>query len=317
MKFLFVRDPLERIEVAGDTTYAFMLESVARGHELWTCEVGELGLEHDRAVADARPTEVRLAATPSGAFTTGLRERRPLGDFDAVFMRKDPPVDQTYVQATWILEAARGQTVFVNDPRGLRELNEHLSVLRFPDLTPPTVVTRSHARLRQFLDEQGGKIVVKPIDGYGGRGIFLVSKGDPNVSSMLEVATNHGTAWTMAQRYIPEVSAGDKRIMLVEGEYLGAVLRVPGENEARGNLHVGGTPKKTDLTARERAIIGQLKPVLDEFGVLFAGIDVIGDQLTEINVTSPTGIRHLDALEGGHSGARVIARVEEIVQRSR
>jgi len=195
-------------------------------------------------------------------------------------MRKDPPVDVAYVQATWILEHARGKTLVVNDPRGLRELNEHLAVLRFPDLTPPTIVTRSAERLRAFQREQGGTIVVKPVDGYGGLGIFVVRDGDPNASSILETSTDAGRKWTIAQRYLPEVTAGDKRIVLIDGEPIGAVLRVPAEAEARGNLHVGGRAVKTTLDERDREIVAALAPWLREHGQILVVLDVIGGMLT-------------------------------------
>jgi glutathione synthase len=308
---LIILDELSRLDLAGDTTYALMLEAGhARDHELWTCQVGDLGLEHDDAIAIARPTRVKPAATAAEAFEVGEPAPVPLELFDAVLMRTDPPVDETYLQATWILERARGKTLLVNDPRALREFNEHLSVLHFPDLTPPTIVTRSQARVRAFLEEQGGAIIVKPVEGFGGRGIFLVRTGDPNTSSLLETATRDGTAWTMAQRYLPEAVAGDKRIVVVDGEAIGAVLRVPGQAEARGNLHVGGSPERTLLDADDQAIVRAVGPFLREHGLLFVGLDVIGGRLTEINITSPTGIRHIEALEQRNVAAPVIDCIE-------
>jgi glutathione synthase len=221
-------------------------------------------------------------------------------------MRADPPVDVEYLQTTWLLERARGKTVLVNDPRGLRELNEHLAVLRFPTLTPPTIVTRSVAKLRAFKQDHGGTIVVKPIDGFGGMGIFVVRAGDPNASSILETSTGGGTRWTIAQQYLPEVVEGDKRILLADGEFIGAVLRVPAAAEARGNLHVGGRPVKCDLDARDREIIAAVTPTLRQFGQIFVGLDVIGGMLTELNITSPTGVRHVDQLEHRNSSAPIL-----------
>jgi glutathione synthase len=225
-------------------------------------------------------------------------------------MRKDPPFDVDYLQATWLLERARGKTLLVNDPRGLRELNEHLCILAFPDLIPPTIVTRDAARLRAFLDEQGGAIVIKPIDGYAGLGVFLVRAGDPNTSSLFETATRAGRTWTMAQRYIPEAVDGDKRVLLADGEPIGAVLRVPARSEARGNLHIGARAEKAEITAEDRVIVRAVAPLLRERGMLFVGLDVIGGRLTEINVTSPTGLRHLDRLQGGRSAAAVLDAIE-------
>lgn len=310
MRILVILDSLDSLELAGDTSYALMLEAARRHHEIWTCEMQHLGLEHDAPVADAAPTQVRAAQTPAEAFACEPRTPIPLDAFDAVLMRKDPPVDMAYLHATWLLERARGRTVLVNDPRGLRELNEHLSILDFPDLIPPTIVTRNPARLRKFLGEQDGAIVVKPIEGHGGAGVFVVKQGDLNMSSIFETATRAGREWTMAQRYLPEAAKGDKRIVLVDGEPIGAVLRVPPEDEARGNLHVGGRAQKTELSERERAIIQAVAPMLESYGQILVGLDVIGEYLTEINITSPTGIRHIESLEKRNMAAPVIDCLE-------
>ena len=310
MRILFVMDPLESLGLAGDTTYALMLEAQRRGHEVWTCQVGHLGLEHDDAVAEARPTQVALADEPAHAFRRGPATPIPLESFGCVLMRKDPPLDVDYLQATWLLERARGKTLLVNDPRGLRELNEHLAVLAFPELTPPTIVTRNPQRVRDFLAEQGGAVVVKPIDGYAGLGIFLLKNGDSNLSSLIETATRQGRAWTIVQRYLPDAVKGDKRIILLEGKPLGAVLRVPQPDEARGNLHVGSTATACEVTPEDHAIIRAITPLLLQHGQWLVGLDVIGGRLTEINLTSPTGIRHLDKLTGGNHAAPVIEWIE-------
>lgn len=309
VRLLFIVDPLERLALAGDTSYALMLAAAQAGYEVLTCQLEHLSLEHDQAIAEAVSTRVVDAATPALAFAVGPRARVRLADVEVVLMRKDPPFDVTYLHATWILEQARGKTLLVNDPRGLRELNEHLSVLRFPELTPPTLVTRSVGRLAEFQREQGGTIVVKPVDGFGGLGIFVVREGDPNTSSIFETSTAAGTRWTLAQRYLPEAALGDKRILLVDGEAVGAVLRVPAAQEARGNLHVGGRAVKTELDADDRRIIAALAPVLREYGQLLVGIDVIGGHLTEINITSPTGVRHIAALDQRDVGADVLGRL--------
>lgn len=312
MRVLVILDPLERLVLAGDTSYALMLEAAARGWDVWTCQLEHLGLVGDDAVVDAVPTIVTPGVTPAEAFQTEARAARRLADFDVVLMRKDPPVDVSYLHATWILEHARGKTLLVNDPRGLRELNEHLAVLHFPHLTPPTIVTRSAERLRAFQREQGGAIVVKPVDGYGGLGIFVVRDGDPNASSILETSTGAGARWTLAQKYLPEASAGDKRIVLVDGEPVGAVLRVPASAEARGNLHVGGTPVQASLDARDREIVAALAPFLRAHGQILVGLDVIGGMLTEINITSPTGIRHIARLENRNVAAPILDAFERL-----
>lgn len=306
VRLLFIVDPLERLTLAGDSSYALMLEAAARGWEVFTAQIEQLGLVDDDAVCDAAPTAVAPADRPAEAFRVGPSSPHRLAEFDVVLMRKDPPVDVAYLHATWILDHARGKTVLVNDPRGLRELNEHLAVLRFPALTPPTIVTRSAARLRAFQAEQGGAIVVKPVDGFGGLGIFVVRNGDPNASSIIETSTGAGTRWTLAQRYLPEAVHGDKRIILADGEPVGAVLRVPAEAEARGNLHVGGRAVKTTIDARDREIIAAVTPVLREYGQIFVGLDVIGGMLTELNITSPTGVRHAALLDGTNVAAPIL-----------
>lgn len=309
MRVLFIVDPLSSLHLAGDTSYALMLEAAARGWDVWTCQPVHLGLEHNAAIALAERTRVTSADAPGRAFTTEAAVPMPLADFAMVWMRKDPPLDTAYLHATWILEHARGQTLLINDPHGLRELNEHLAVLRFPSLTPPTVVSASPQRLREFLREQDGAIVIKPVDGYAGLGVFLVRTGDPNLSSLLETATSAGTRYVVAQRYLPEAMQGDKRIVLVRGEPVGAVLRVPPANEARGNLHVGGRAVKTDITERDREIIAAVAPTLLSLGQVFVGLDVIGGYLTELNITSPTGIRQISALDGRNVAADVMTRL--------
>ena len=317
MQALFIVDPLERLGLAGDTSYALMLAAVARGWRVWTAQLEHLGLVGDDAVVDAVPTGVVEADTPAQAFSIGERAARRLADFDVVLMRKDPPVDVAYLHATWILDHARGKTLLVNDPRGLRELNEHLAVLRFPHLTPPTIVTRSAERLRAFQAEQGGAIVVKPVDGFGGLGIFVVRTGDPNASSIIETSTGAGTRWTIAQKFLPEVVHGDKRIVVVDGDPIGAVLRVPAAAEARGNLHVGGRAVKTEVDARDREIVAALAPMLAANGQVFVGLDVIGGMLTELNITSPTGIRHIARLEQRDVAGPVLERFEQLAARVR
>lgn len=311
MRVLVIADPLEAFDLAGDTTYALMLELAKRDHEVWTCQVGDLGLEHDDPIARARITAVRQAPTAAEAFEREAATPIPLEAFDIVMMRKDPPVDIQYLQATWILERARGKTLLVNDPRGLRELNEHLCVLEFPELTPPTIVTRDPARLTEFCSEQGGAIVVKPLDGYAGLGIFLVKIGDPNMSSIFETSTAAGSQWTMAQRYLPEAADGDKRIVLAGGTPIGAVLRVPPKDEARGNLHIGASAVASELDDDDMHIIRTVTPMLEKWGQIFVGLDVIGGRLTEMNITSPTGIRHIEQLENRNVAAPVIDCFEE------
>jgi len=317
VRLLFIVDPLDKLGLAGDTSYALMLEAASRGWDVWTCQLEHLGREHADAIVEAAPTIVVDATTPADAFQIEAKQPKRLADFDVVLMRKDPPVDVRYLHATWILEHARGKTLLVNDPRGLRELNEHLAVLRFPELTPPTIVTRSIDRLRAFQREQGGAIVVKPVDGYGGLGIFVVRDGDINASSILESSMaidQPGARWTIAQKYLPEAAAGDKRIILADGEPVGAVLRVPAEAESRGNLHVGGRAVKTTIDARDREIIDTIAPTLREHGQILVGLDVIGGMLTEINITSPTGVRHASRLDNTNVAAPIVDCFERMAR---
>jgi glutathione synthase len=309
MKFLFVMDPMARLQIAGDSTFAIMLAAQARNHEIWFCEPRHLSLEHDAAVARAWPVTVRRVA--GDHYLLGPQATVPLRSCQAVFMRKDPPFDLDYYFATLLLERARGETLIINDPRGLREQNEKLAVLEYPDLCPPTIVTREAARLRSFLAEQGGEMVVKPLDASGGFGVFHVRRGDPNTGAILEQATNLGRRWTMAQRYLPEVRQGDKRILLIDGEPLCAVLRVPAPDDARGNLHVGAKPMAATLGDRDMAIVTAVGPRLRDCGHFFVGLDVIGGWLTEVNVTSPTGILEANALYGQSYENTVVERLEQ------
>jgi glutathione synthase len=315
MKFLFVMDPMARLQIAGDTTFAIMLAAQARGHEIWFCEPRHLSLEHADAVARAWPVTVRRVT--GDHYLLGPQATVALKSCDAVFMRKDPPFDLDYYFATLLLERARGATLIINDPRGLREQNEKLAVLEHPDLCPPTIVTRETTRLRSFLVEQGGEMVVKPLDASGGFGVFHVRQGDPNTGAILEQATNLGRRWTMAQRYLPEVRRGDKRILLCDGEFLCAVLRVPAPDEARGNLHVGARPMATKLDERDETIIRALGPRLRERGHFFVGLDVIGGHLTEVNVTSPTGILEANTLYGETYEVKVVERLEQKITAAR
>jgi glutathione synthase len=228
-------------------------------------------------------------------------------------MRKDPPFDDTYLHATQLLELARGRTVLVNDPRGLRDANEKLYALHFPAVTPPTLVTREAARIKAFVREHGGRAVIKPLDGAGGRGVFVLSADDKNTNAIIETSTDEGRRAAMVQRYIPEVRQGDRRILLLDGEPLGGILRVPADDEARSNIHVGGRVVQHALTARDREICATIAPRLRADGLAFVGIDVIGDYLTEVNVTSPTGIQELDRLDGQDATGRTVAWIESKV----
>jgi glutathione synthase len=308
-KFAFVMDPLEAVLPDKDTTFVFMLEALRRGHKLYHLGLKRLHAHGHQAFADARRCEVTRAQPYYRFLDNGAQY--PLEAFDAIFMRKDPPADAPYLYATMILSLAdRARTFVLNEPAGLREANEKLYALNFPGAIPPTVVTYEIPRLKRFMEEQGGEMIVKPLDGHGGEGIFLARAGDRNLNAILEAVTRFESRPIMGQRYIPEIRNGDKRLIVLGGEPLGCTLRVPREDEHRGNIHVGGNCVKADITARDREICRMLRPRLERDGLYFVGLDIIGDFLTEVNVTSPTGIQEIDRLDGTNLEARVIDFVE-------
>lgn len=308
-------DPLDGINIAGDSTFALMLSAQARGHLLYHYTADALTYEGGRVFAGAYPVEVRREA--GNHFTLGDFTILDLGaDTDVVLMRQDPPFDLGYITATHLLERVQGQTLVVNDPASVRNAPEKVWVLDFAEYMPPTMVTRSLGAARKFL-EQHGEIVVKPLHGNGGKAIFKVGSDGANLSSLIEVFNTAYREPHMIQAFLPDVAAGDKRIVLVDGEVAGAVNRIPGEGEIRSNLAVGGKAAKTELTAREEEICAALRPHLKERGLLFVGIDVIGGQwLTEINVTSPTGIVAIDQFNGTDTAALIWEAIETKAVRS-
>ena len=296
-------DHVSGIDIAGDSTFALMLEAARRGHALHHYTVDRLAMRDARVFAAVEPLEVR--DVKGDHFTLGEAERRDLGEFDVVLMRQDPPFDMGYITATHLLERVHDPrgfadgtgTLVVNDPAEVRNAPEKIFVTEFPDLMPETLITRDRAAIRAFQREFGD-IIVKPLYGNGGAGVFRLAKGDQNLSSLIELFENAFPEPFIAQRYLPDVRRGDKRIILVDGEAVGAINRVPGEDEARSNMHVGGRAEAVDMTGREREICAAIGPELRRRGFLFVGIDVIGDVMTEINVTSPTGIREVAKFGG-------------------
>jgi glutathione synthase len=288
-----VMDPIAGITPKKDSTLAMLLEARTRGHEIHYMEQGGLWLDSGTARGEMRPLEV--ADDPERWYTLGEAVHRPLGELDVILMRKDPPFDMEYVYTTYILDRARqAGCLVVNRPDALRDMNEKAYTAWFPEFVPRTVITRSMERMRGFLD-QVGRMVVKPLDGMGGRSIFSVRSGEPNTNVILETLTGHGHRYAMAQEFIPEITEGDKRVIIVDGEPVPyALARIPTEADGRGNLVMGAKGVGRELSERDREIATTVGAVLKREGVLFAGLDVIGDYLTEINVTSPTGIRELD-----------------------
>ena len=286
-------DPIDSITTKKDSSFAMLLEAAARGAEIHYMLQNDLQM----MAGESRATTHRLTVRddPEDWFELGQRAELALGELDAILMRKDPPFDMEYIYTSYILErAAESGALIVNEPQSLRDMNEKAYISWFPDCAPLTLITRSIADLRQFLKEHG-KIVVKPLDGMGGKSVFVVAGGDNNANVIFETLTDDGSRFAMAQVFIPEISAGDKRILLIDGEPIPySLARIPPADDNRGNLVMGAVGEGRELSERDRWICSRVGPVLRERGVVFAGIDVIGDYLTEINVTSPTGIRELD-----------------------
>jgi glutathione synthase len=297
-----VMDPIGSININKDSTFAMLLEAQARGWPISYMEQNDLFLRDGESFARQRP--LQLFEDASRWFEWGEERTEPLSALDVILMRKDPPFDMEYVYTTYLLERAEDAgALVVNKPRSLRDANEKLFTAWFPQCTPPTLVTRSAAHILGFLNEHGD-IILKPLGGMGGESVFRLRRGDPNTNVVLETLTVDESRFAMAQRFIPEIAQGDKRILLVDGEPIPyALARIPAKGETRGNLAAGGTGVGVPLSERDRWICAQVGPVLREKGLLFVGLDVIGDYLTEINVTSPTCIRELDRLYGLHISA--------------
>jgi glutathione synthase len=292
----FQMDPMESLNIAGDSTFALMLEAQARGHALYHYLPRQLSLRDGRLTARARPVEVKREGGGKH-FLHGAAETLDLATVDVILMRQDPPFDMAYITATHLLEHVADRVLIVNDPASVRNAPEKLFATHFDGLMPPTLITSDRDAVVAFRAEHG-EIILKPLFGNGGAGVFHLKPEDDNLNALIELFTGTSREPIIVQRYLPEIRQGDKRIILIEGEPVGAVLRVPPAGEARANLHVGGRADKTILTPRERDICTAIGPALKAQGLLFVGIDVIGDYLTEINVTSPTGIQEINRLDG-------------------
>lgn len=288
-------DPIETIDIDADSTFVLGLEAQARGHALWHYLPRHLSLSGGRVVARARALTLRRQK--GNHYTFGPWTELDLASMDVVLMRQDPPFDMAYITATHILEHIHPKTLVVNDPVSVRNAPEKLFVTRFLDLMPPTLISADREQIQAFRREHGD-VILKPLYGNGGAGVFLLRADDLNFNALFELFTERSREPLVIQRYVPEVREGDKRIILVDGEPMGAINRVPPEGEARSNLHVGGRAEKTTLTDRDREICARLGPALRERGLIFVGIDVIGGYLTEINVTSPTGLQEVARFDG-------------------
>lgn len=301
-------DHISTIQIEGDSTFALMLEAQKRGYELFHYTVDTLAQRDGEIYATGEPVTVQDVAGDFYKF--GERQRVSLKDYDVVLMRQDPPFHMGYITATHLLERIHPHTLVANNPAEVRNAPEKIFVTEFPDLMPETLITRSRDEIRAFRDEFKD-IIIKPLYGNGGAGVFRISEGDQNLSSLLEMFEQTWPEPFIAQRYLKEVRAGDKRIILIDGEPVGAINRVPSENEARSNMHVGGRAEAIGITDREQEICARIGPELKRRGFIFVGIDVIGDVMTEINVTSPTGIREVQNFGGADISALFWDAVEE------
>ncbi len=303
-------DPLESVDINGDSTFRIGLEAEARGHRLFQYTVDQMRYDEGQMIVRGRSASLRRVAGDHVTF--GDWTEVDLTEFDVIWLRQDPPFDMAYVTSTHLLDRVHPRSLVVNDPFWVRNCPEKLMVLDFPDLTPPTMISRNPADFRRFR-ERHGEMIVKPLYGNGGAGVFHLRRDDPNLSSLLETFAGINCEPMIAQKYLPDVTQGDKRIILVDGEPVGAINRVPQQGETRSNMHVGGRAEKIALTDREREICKRIGPVLREKGLIFTGIDVIGGWLTEINVTSPTGIQELERFDGINVAALIWEAIEKRV----
>lgn len=288
MKHAFIMDPLEQVKAYKDTTYYLMLAAQKRGHEVFKLSQMGLSLRHGQPVASLLPVTVQDDI--EYPFIVGDPEVLLLEDMDCVWERTDPPMNRRYFYTSLLLDFLPSRVKVVNRPQAIRDWNEKLAALKFPELTPQTLVSADRGEILKFLDGHG-RITLKPIDGHGGKGIQFCTAGQGDVEDKITLATDHGRRWTIAQQYLTEADKGDKRILLLNGDPIGAILRLHAEGEELNNLDAGGSANATDLTARDLEICRSIGPALRDNGIVFAGIDVIGDMMIEVNVTSPTGIQ--------------------------
>jgi glutathione synthase len=313
MKIGVIMDPIAGINIKKDSTFAMMLAAQKKGWELYYMEMNDLFIHERQAKANTRTVSVE--DNKMNWYKFHQEYTISLAELDVILMRKDPPFDTEYIYSTYILEQAKNEGVLViNDPRGLRDVNEKMFINNFPDCITPTMVSRNQNQILDFLD-QHKQIVLKPLDGMGGKSIFKLGHGDPNINVIIETLTSEQSRFIMAQKYIPEISEGDKRILMINGIPLEhALARIPMAGETRGNLAAGGTGKGIDLTDKDRWICAQVGPTLVDKGLIFVGLDVIGEFLTEINVTSPTCIRELDAIYNSDIGNQFMDVIDQIIK---
>ena len=307
MKIAFQMDPIQTVNIDADSTFRIAEEAQARGHELFFYTPDHLAFQEGKVTARGHYFTVQRVQGQHADLSE--MQEVDLADFDVVWLRQDPPFDMHYITTTHLLDLIHPDTLVVNDPFWVRNYPEKLLVLRFPDLTPPTTIARDLETIKAFK-EKHGDVILKPLYGNGGAGVFRLDQNDRNLASLHEVFTGFSREPLIVQKFLPDVSNGDKRVILVDGEPIGAINRVPAKGETRSNMHVGGRPEKVGLTERDREICAAIGPLLREKGQIFVGIDVIGDYLTEINVTSPTGIQELERFDGINAAEKIWQAIE-------
>lgn len=307
LKVAIQMDPIGPIDIAADSTFRIMIEAQARGHELFYYTPDKLAFQEGKVTARGWPVTVQMVQ--GNHYTLGDEVEVDLSTFDVVWLRQDPPFDMGYITTTHLLDMIAETTLVVNDPFWVRNYPEKLLVLNFPDLTPPTTIARDLDTIKAFKAKHGD-VILKPLYGNGGAGVFRLGPDDKNLSSLHELFCGINREPLIVQKFLPDVSAGDKRVILVDGEPVGAINRVPQKGETRSNMHVGGRPEKIGLSARDLEICAAIGPILREKGQIFVGIDVIGDYLTEINVTSPTGIQELERFDGTNTAEKLWEAIE-------
>ncbi|MBX3125186.1 MAG: glutathione synthase [Polyangiaceae bacterium] len=310
MRVLFVMDPAESMLPDKDTSFALMRGALARGHQTLHSRPIDVFNRGREVFAQAREIRVSDAAPH---VTLGATADHALAELDAVFIRKDPPFDSAYAHLTQQLDLVKDQTLVINDPRGLRDANEKLLTFHFAEFMPDSLVTSSPARILDFVAQVGGRAVLKPLDGAGGSGVVALTTGDANTRALVDLLTREGKELALVQRFLPDVRTGDKRVIMLDGEPLGAILRVPRDDDFRANIHVGGSVRPTELTPKETALVHAVGPRLREHGLYFVGLDLIAEHLIEVNVTSPTGIQELGRFQGRPTEQDVIAWAEQRV----
>jgi len=308
----FVMDPMESVNIEDDTSCALIMECQKRGHEIYYLLLKDLFIFDNKPIANLRKVTIDKE---KGFRLLDFLEKKPLDGLDVIFVRKEPPFNMDYLYSTYILEHITKKTFVINDPKGIRKANEKLYVLNFPEIAPKNCISKNPRMLKEFFVSLGGEMIIKPLDSYGGRGIFYLKEGDKNINALLESLTLNSKRFVIGQEYLPQIKDGDKRILILNGKPIGAFKRIPPQDDHRGNIHAGGRCEKSDITEKDREICSILSKKLIADGLYFVGIDVIGDKVSEINVTSPAGIPEINSFNQCRLEEETIDFVEGVVSR--